>query len=253
MPVARIITRSETCARQLALDLIARGYAVEVVAPDSVPGDFADLELRVEEDSGNRLVARVEARNGGRSASLDFVHHLRAPLADFEPRAPETIEVVKLPEEPVSSGAGPLSEPVPLPGKTPPLRITIATAIMVSLALGLALGVNRFEKTPTAVPESGGEEIAVPSIDSYSPAAVFENDPPKTGNSTIITAQDVVVKASAVRKTGRSPHLHDDLIAGDTVTYLDASGQPVSKARPAKGLAANTVPYLGQPIPKPAQ
>src|SRR5258706_85490 len=70
MALARIITRSNPCSRQLALDLLGRGYAVEIVSPDSIPDNLADLELRVEEDPGNQLVASVEAHNGGRSTAL---------------------------------------------------------------------------------------------------------------------------------------------------------------------------------------
>jgi hypothetical protein len=102
MALARIITRSQACSRELALDLLARGYAVEIVTPDSVPDSIADLELRVEEDRGNQLVASVEAHDGARSASLDFVHHLRAPMADFIRRVPETVEVIYLSGEPAS-------------------------------------------------------------------------------------------------------------------------------------------------------
>jgi hypothetical protein len=131
--MARIITRSETCGQQLALDLVARGYAVEVVTPDSVPDKFADLELRVEENS-EKLVASVEAHNGGRSASLDFVHHLRAPLADFEPRTPESVEVVYLSGEPVSVGAGPSPKQVPLLAKVPTSEIKAASAPAPSLS-----------------------------------------------------------------------------------------------------------------------
>ena len=49
MALARIITRSHTCSRELALDLLARGYAVEIVSPDEIPENLADLELRVED------------------------------------------------------------------------------------------------------------------------------------------------------------------------------------------------------------
>jgi hypothetical protein len=358
MPLARIITRSAACGQLLTLDLIARGYTVEVVNPHSVPDNFADLELRVEGDSA-KLVARVEAHNGGRSASLDFVHHLRAP-ADFDPSAPETVEVIYLSEEPVSLDAGPIIEEAPLLAKLPPLGIdaafaaapslsaarpksdpadpfpvdsfpvdpvpsnpvpvnsarsrlvetaavartpvastngagaivsprqtgrlnrpsawqwgaAMATASMLSLALVLALGVGRFGKTLAAVPEADSEQVAVPSVDSNSPADDFEN----TGT----TAEDAVVKASMIDKTvigktiigstiigtkingaiingatindktGRSRQ-HERLIARDTVTYLDAARRTAPKAQPAKGLAANTVTYLTKPIPKPAQ
>ena len=108
MALARIITRSQSCSRQLALDLIARGYAVEIVSPDSIPDNLADLELRVEEDPGNQLVASVEAHNhnGERTASLEFVHYLKAPMPDFIRRSPrEPHEALHFPEPPVSFNA----------------------------------------------------------------------------------------------------------------------------------------------------
>src|SRR6202030_4582192 len=102
MAWARIITRSRPCSRQLAFDLLARGYAVEIVSPDSIPDNLADLELRVEEDPGNQLVASVEAHNGERTASLEFVHYLKAPMPDFIRRTPpEPHKVVDFPEQPV--------------------------------------------------------------------------------------------------------------------------------------------------------
>ena len=105
MALARIISRSHACSRQLAMDLLSRGYAVEVVSPDAIPDNIADLELRVEEDPGNQLVATVEARNGERSASLDFLHYLKAPMPDFVRRPPELQELLPL----VDSGNDPLN------------------------------------------------------------------------------------------------------------------------------------------------
>ena len=52
MALARIITRSNAWSRELEFDLLARGYAVEIVSPDKIPDNIADLELRV--DAGCR-------------------------------------------------------------------------------------------------------------------------------------------------------------------------------------------------------
>src|ERR1700687_4747461 len=122
MALARIITRSHLCSRELALDLIARGYAVEIVSPDSIPDNLADLELRVEEDPGNQLVASVEAHNGERSASLEFVHYLKAPMPDFIRRAPPEPhkKVVHFPEQPVVLSVERSAEEVELPADAPP-------------------------------------------------------------------------------------------------------------------------------------
>ena len=89
MPLARIITRSHQCSRELALDLLARGYTVEIVSPDAIPDNIADLELRVETAPGDQLIASVEAHDGPQSSSLDFVHHLKSPMVDFIRRPPD--------------------------------------------------------------------------------------------------------------------------------------------------------------------
>ncbi len=92
MALARIITRSEACSRELAADLILRGYTVEVVSPDAVPTHRADLELRVEAKSGEKLTANVVVRDGERSASLDFVRDLSVPTAYTIPNASSTLD-----------------------------------------------------------------------------------------------------------------------------------------------------------------
>src|SRR5208282_6651961 len=129
MALARIITRSHAYSRELALDLLARGYAVEIVSPDAIPDNLADLELRVDAAPGDRLIASVEAHNGGHSASLEFLHHLKAPLVDFIRRPPEPRESARSPEEPVSLNAGPNIEDVELPAEAPqPLPKAVSPA-----------------------------------------------------------------------------------------------------------------------------
>jgi hypothetical protein len=129
MALARIITRSHPCSRELALDLLNRGYAVEIVSPDSIPDNLADLELRVEEDPGNQLVASVEAHNGERSASLEFLHYLKAPMPDFIRRPPpEPREAVHFPEPPVSFNVEQSAEDVELSVNAPQLPETVSAA-----------------------------------------------------------------------------------------------------------------------------
>jgi hypothetical protein len=132
MALARIITRSQACSRELALDLLARGYAVEIVSPDKIPDNIADLELRVDAGPGDQLIATVQAHDGDRSASLDFVHHLKAPMVDFMRRTPEPREAVYFPEEPVSFDGEPSIEieDVELPSPLPQLAfetVSLAT------------------------------------------------------------------------------------------------------------------------------
>lgn len=115
MALARIITRSHACSRELALDLLSRGYTVEIVSPDAIPDDFADLELRVEEDPGNQLVATVEAHNDGRTSSLEFLHYLKAPMPDFVRRPMESGES----PAPATAPAPSIGEPIVVTGESP--------------------------------------------------------------------------------------------------------------------------------------
>jgi hypothetical protein len=108
MALARIITRSQACSRELALDLLARGYTVEIVSPDAIPDNLADLELRVDTNDGDQLVANVTAYDGGRSTSLEFLHHLKAPMGDFIRRVPEIPEVPTV-SIPLLSYVGPVA------------------------------------------------------------------------------------------------------------------------------------------------
>jgi hypothetical protein len=115
MAFARIISRSPQCSRELALDLLTRGYAVEIVSPDAIPDNFADLELRVEADASNDLAANVAVRTGDHSTSLDFVHHLKAPMVDFLRRPPETGPAAHFPDSPISFNAEGLFDQIELP------------------------------------------------------------------------------------------------------------------------------------------
>ena len=135
MALARIITRSHPCSRELALDLLARGYAVEVVSPDSIPDNIADLELRVDTGPGDRLIASVEARDGERSASLEFVHHLKAPMVNFIRRPPQPDEALHLAEKPVSFIPAPAIEDIELPAGAPqraPTAVSPAAEILIA-------------------------------------------------------------------------------------------------------------------------
>jgi hypothetical protein len=49
MPVARIITNSVDGSLELSMQLRARGFQVETVAPDQIPNEPVDLEVRLEE------------------------------------------------------------------------------------------------------------------------------------------------------------------------------------------------------------
>lgn len=150
MALARIITRSQTCSRELALDLLARGYAVEIVTPDKVPDNIADLELRVDAGPGDQLTASVEAHDGERSASLEFVHHLRAPMGAFKRRPPEPREAPQFSDEPVSFNAEPVTADIELPAETPQLEFRAVSPV---IEIPLDPGLNSKEEARPAVPQ----------------------------------------------------------------------------------------------------
>ncbi len=132
MALARIISRSHESSRELAFDLLARGYAVEIVSPDAVPDSLADLELRVDTDSADALAAAVEAHEGSRPDSLDFLQHLRAPMGKFIRRTPSRNEPASIAapamRTPVISAPVTPAPVIPAPVMTAPVIATPAIA-----------------------------------------------------------------------------------------------------------------------------
>jgi len=59
MPLARIITDSADDSLELTIQLRARGFQVETVAPDAVPSTPADLEVRLEECAPEDALSRA--------------------------------------------------------------------------------------------------------------------------------------------------------------------------------------------------
>jgi hypothetical protein len=93
------------CSRELALNLLTRGYAVEIFSPENVPDNTADLELRVDIGPGDQLIASVQARDGEREASLEFVRHLKEPTVNSLHGLSELGEAVHFSGEPVTFNA----------------------------------------------------------------------------------------------------------------------------------------------------
>jgi hypothetical protein len=92
MALARIISNSPLCSRELAINLLARGYAVEIVSPDAIPDNIADLEVRVETGPADLLSASVEARGKTHSSTLQFIHQLKSPSLDMKRPAPVALQ-----------------------------------------------------------------------------------------------------------------------------------------------------------------
>jgi hypothetical protein len=140
MALARIITRSEVCSRALALDLLGRGYSVEIVTPDSIPANTADLELRVEAALGDRLTASVIARDGDRSSTLEFVRNLKTSAADLAPLLAKDSTLMPLAAEPAAEVARPkLGALLPAPTASLPAVALLGDAPSHSSPIGSIL------------------------------------------------------------------------------------------------------------------
>ena len=81
MPIARIFAAFVEEAEPLCSDLLARGYDVEVVFPDAVLPNPADLELRVERCSPEQAIARVESP--GSPSRCMFVTPAKGPRREL--------------------------------------------------------------------------------------------------------------------------------------------------------------------------
>jgi hypothetical protein len=211
MALARIITRSRPCSRQLAFDLLARGYAVEIVSPDSIPDNLADLELRVEEDPGNQLVASVEAHNGEHTASLEFLHYLKAPMPDFIRRPPEPREEVHLLEPTVSINVEQSAEEVKLPADAPqPAPETVPPAAEV-------LRDSKLDPKPKPDPENGTGLIL----------------PPDTSPTPMMDGPNHIASASSVTAPSMPRPATSRPITTAPAAALPEDVSPLSKPRPS--------------------
>jgi hypothetical protein len=268
MPSARIITRSQVCARELALDLLSRGYCVEIVSPDRIPNNFADLELRVDSGPDGELISNIEAHNGKRSTSLDLVHHLKTPMEDFVRKPVDRVariaEAANFAAEPSVERIGDkklLALPEIVPAKPIAPALTVSTAIrpstisrqherarrgfwsasftfagIVLLALLLWVGIRQSGKA-AQLPRGTRSEKVVPvsaSVNSVSANDSAENNSYQNGlaNSHTSAAPPEVSGVSAPVS-----HLHDDdYVARDTVIYLDkrTADEAAAKANRAK-------------------
>jgi hypothetical protein len=283
MALARIITRSEECARELSQDLLARGYAVEVVSPDEIPGHTADLELRVETGDGKKLTANVKVQHGEHSASLDFVHHLKPTVAEVSrpewqqalkvqstnPSAPFTIAAHAKEESKLPANAPALAKTpdriapqvvaeIPLrpvldtevASKTTPhprihrsegwlWRASLGFAAMVLLALIAGFGMNgrplvSHAGETGAIAGTAPIQVMAPSANASESTALNPLAKPSVNSdpNRIEAAEQKTGPATrsvASEATGKSVH---DLVARDTVTYLDERYKPAPKTQP---------------------
>jgi hypothetical protein len=256
MALARIITRSQACSRELALDLLARGYAVEIVSPDAIPDNIADLELRVDTDPGNRLVASVESHQGERSASLEFVHYLKAPMGDFVRRSPVPLELPKtvcFPEQTISLSAEPSVEDVEIPAAIPldpqieggVRRITMLEQLPSPPEVPTYFAV---EESTVAQPAKSRHTFALPRKIRVRLAPPWRNRSAGWGWRAALTFASVltlaVLLAFGIRRTGGAAAQDSELGSEERVVEAAADAGVPSAADSHKVSSSSTSPVM---------
>jgi hypothetical protein len=277
MALARIITLSQKCSRDLALDLLARGYTVEIVSPDKVPDNLADLELRIESDPENQLVANVEAHNGGRTVSLEFVHHLKSPMGDFVRRPPKLGEAARVSRESGSFNSTSGFKGMELPGESPQLTPRVISAATetplrrelddrIVPAEGTSVTASKVVSLPQVEPAAFAVEDAVQDAEVprshitqptlVAPAQAPPRSDPSAGWSwrVALTFAGVVllavVLAFSVRRTGKAGQASEALPGGIGAVSTDVS--PMSAVNAENESTRDQAQASVVPLPAPA-
>jgi hypothetical protein len=191
MALARIITRSHQYAQQLALDLLARGYQVEVVSPDAIPTVPADLELRVEAYGTEAHAQITEVREKGKPAkSIEYLQRLKPMMADLLRRWPANAAAKPGPENNVVfNSEAESSDDVELPSNqhpqgpestelTSPVHMTSEEAEFTESARLIS---------PASTDGQQKRPAAAPSIFSITgePISWADSEPKRTGRSEV--------------------------------------------------------------------
>ena len=163
-----------------------------------------------------------------------------------------------------------------------PWRAALTFAGIALLAVVLGLGMRRTRVVAQVSGSLPVEKTAVASNDVNTNAAekgpardlgrISSPHPPATvdseENSSHSAEEEQVAKVATPTASPRIIVSRDDLIARDTVTYLDKRFEPTPKAKPARVsspggirnrtthegvVAANTVTYFNRPSPKAAK
>jgi hypothetical protein len=258
MALARIITRSHAYARELTLDLLARGYAVEIVSPDKIPDNFADLELRVDASPGDQLIASVVIR-----------------------RSPEPREATHFPEEPVSFHAEPGTEDVELHAALPQLApgtLSVAAETLHEPELDAEAGARRispldtFLSLPVEPPIQTAEENSTSEQAAMRPTMVgptmvpptrepqpFHRPPARFWRAGLTFASVMLlalVLAFGMRRSGKAPAQNSGAVSAEKIAAASTDVNLLSTADPEKDTKKDPGKDPGQvaatPVPPPA-
>ena len=240
MALARIITRSHQYAQQLALDLLARGYTVEIVSPEAIPANPADLELRVEAAATEVQGQVTDIREQGKSKSIEYLQRLKPIMADLLRRRPADSEAKQAGSEFNFNAEAECSEDMELPLDEYQRQSEAAQKRpqepQIAESARLVSSVSRVKTQKPACTESSIFSI------TGEPISWDESEPERSGNSEVWfwraalgfagMALLILVLGMALRKTPSLP--------------------AQAAAPPATQTVAATQPPLAVPKPSPA-
>ena len=240
MPLARIITDSVDDSLELTIQLRARGFQVETVAPGTIPNTPADLEVRLEECESEDALSRAS-----QTPTQDDLWVFVAPGAlDERVRVIREIpiELMAAPESEVVSSSRPIPSVAPvLPFLTPEDDPILAELV----ELKRAGDGHAPAATPTEPSPEKAEVVVFPTV----------GEPLVAGESRVSLAAPETVRGSAAdREPASGATLRfwrlATLAAGLAITALlvgvNMSRQP--NVQPAK---SPTATMIVQPVTLP--
>jgi hypothetical protein len=146
----------------------------------------------------------VEAHDGERSASLDFLHHLKAPMVDFMRRPPEPPASAHSPKKPVSFPLVPNLEAEELPAEAPqpaPKAVSPAAEVLPAPEL------DSKKDAPLIVPPQPLPPVPVepPSSFAAEPSTIAQTMTPQPTLVEPTTVQPTTVQPTLVPPTPVQP------------------------------------------------
>ena len=198
MPVARIYASLVEEAEPICADLLARGYNVEVVFPDAILPNPADLELRVERCSAEQAIARVEA--GGSPSRCVFVTPAKGPRRELL-----LVEMTVLGTG--TDGRHPMAMPIPMPIPEIALAAEVPAGISVESVLAAVLP---FPFAPQPTPDAlslerlvAGNGVGVPQTERS--ASLLRENGENLGKNVIAELNAFLAHAPIVERPETLP------------------------------------------------
>jgi hypothetical protein len=249
MALARIITHSQVCSRELALNLLTRGYTVEIFSPENVPDNTADLELRVDIGPEDQLIANVQAHDGERAASLEFVRHLKEPTVNSLHGLSEPGEAVHFSGGPVNFNATASIEDMGMVADAPqpePRGVSPTNLVLLNRELDPGIDTEGDARQILSPTPADPAKIAQPTIVRGTQVAQLRvrsaEWPWRAALILILIALPAVVLGFGIRRTGKAAARSFKALPAETIAAVSRSVNLLS----AVGAHKDAARYPGQ-------